>query len=132
MAKKKTQRQKLKLELDKLTAQYIRLRDKNTCQWCGKQGGNPQGMHVSHVIPRSAGDLLRWDYNNLKCLCFHCHISMWHKDPLIAKEWFKGKFPERFQYLEGERKKGTYKRWSIMELEEIRDQRIRDLKNWVD
>ena len=126
---KKTQRKKLKDELDKFASKYIKMRDKNTCQWCGKSSDNPKAMHCSHVIPRSAGDRFRWMPENLKVLCFHCHINKFHKDPLAAKEWFKDKFPERFKVLEKERKKGL-KKFTIMELEELRDWFIREIENY--
>ena len=96
--KAKNNRKALKLKLDKAVIQIIRERDKWTCQHCGKPV-EKSNAHVSHVIPRSHGDNLRWDLLNLKLLCFHCHINWWHKNPIEAYEWFKGKFPERYDYL---------------------------------
>lgn len=94
----KTARKKIKDELDKLSKEYIRIRDKKTCQHCGKilEGSN---CHVSHVMPISMGDKLRWDFNNMKVLCFHCHMNWWHKNPIESGEWFKKKFPKRYKYL---------------------------------
>ena len=126
---KKSQRKNLRKELDRLASKYIKLRDKNTCQWCGKMLDNPHAMHCSHVIPRSAGDRYRWMPENIKVLCFHCHISKWHKDPLAAKKWFKGKFPERFKVLERERKKGL-KKFTIIELERLKDEYLWMVENW--
>jgi len=86
-------------KLDKLAREAVLKRDKNICQKCGKHVEG-QNAHISHVIPKSKGYALRWDLKNLKVLCFNCHINIWHKNPLEAWEWFKGKFPERAKYLE--------------------------------
>ena len=97
--KKKPQKSRLIKQLDKLCSTYIKLRDRNICQWCGKyvEGVN---AHCSHVIPKSHGNALRFDEMNMKILCWHCHINIFHKNPLEAAEWFKGKFPERWEYLQ--------------------------------
>ena len=112
----KSKRKKLKDKLDQAVKPIIKLRDRNRCQKCGKYvtGSN---CHVSHVIPRSKGDSLRWELQNLKVLCFHCHINWWHKNPLESGEWFKDKFPSRWEYLQ-ERKEKTIK-YTLSELEEL-------------
>ena len=114
----KTPRAKLIAKLDKAIGQYIRDRDEYTCQKCGKmvEGSN---CHVSHVIPRSAGNALRWDENNLKVLCFKCHIGWWHKEPTASGEWFKEKFPDRWDYLES--KRNTMVQFKIHDLQELLD-----------
>jgi len=114
--KKSASRKSLKLKLDKIVIELIRKRDNWTCQHCGKLV-EKSNAHVSHVIPRSHGDNLRWDLTNLKLLCFHCHINWWHKNPLEAYEWFKQKFPERYKYLMG--KKEEVKKWQEIELEQL-------------
>lgn len=128
MRKKKTKRRKLKDQLDKLARDYIKLRDNMTCQMCGAKvkGSN---AHCSHVIPKSQGDRLRWDPLNLKLLCFHCHMNVWHKSPLDAWQWFESTFPERWAYIEKEKAKGS-KKFTIMELEELRDWYIREIENY--
>lgn len=90
---------KLKKEIEDLAKLRAKERDGYICQKCGKkvEGSN---AHGSHVIPVSHGDALRFDLLNIKCLCYHCHINWWHKNPLEAAEWFKKTFPERSQYLE--------------------------------
>ena len=115
---RKPSRKTLTRKLDRLVGEIVRKRDKETCQWCGKRvsGSN---CHVSHVVPRSAGNLLRWDLKNLKVLCFHCHINRWHKNPREAAEWFNGRFPKRAKYLDKHRHK--IKRWKTWELEELFD-----------
>ena len=85
-------------KLDRLAREIVLKRDNNTCQKCGKYV-EKQNAHISHVVPKSKGYALRWDLNNLKVLCFHCHINWWHKNPIEAAEWFQEKFPERAEYL---------------------------------
>lgn len=112
-----TERKKLIKTLDDLTKDYCRIRDNWICQWCN----NPvdkRNAHRSHVIPISHGNRLRWDENNYKLLCYHCHINKWHKSPLQASLWFEKKFPERCLYLETENAKGI-KKFTIDELKEL-------------
>ena len=122
--KPKSMRRKLIEELDRLASKYIKLRDDHTCQRCGKREVASSGIHVSHVIPKSRGQRYRWEPNNLKCLCFHCHINWWHKDPLPASEWYLAKFPGRWQALESI----PSGKMSITDLEELRDWYIRAIR----
>jgi len=115
MRRRKTPRRKLIEKLDKLAREYIVKRDNYTCQRCGKKL-EARNCHVSHVIPRTYMHL-RWDEMNLKVLCFRCHIMFWHKNPLEAAEWFKNKFPNRWEYLE--KKKKVLHKYTISELEEL-------------
>jgi 5-methylcytosine-specific restriction endonuclease McrA len=100
--KHKTERQKLIIQLDKLSKDIVRQRDGNICQHCGKwcEGSNRQ---VSHVIPVSAGNKLRWDPMNMKILCYHCHINWWHKNPMESSVWFARTFPDRWEYIQANR-----------------------------
>ena len=116
--KQKTERTKLKEELDELTKQLVRIRDNWTCQRCGKKV-TEQNAHCSHVIPKSKGNALRWDLSNLKLLCFHCHINFWHKNPIEAYKWFKNKFPDRYKYLD--KHKNDVVKFSIIYLQTLRD-----------
>ena len=115
---------KLKKALDGIMREIIRIRDNNTCQWCGKSifGRDSQ---PSHVKPKSIYGFLRFDEQNIKLLCLHCHRK-WHLDPLLAKDWFKLRFPDRYEYLE---KRGTQqKQWKTWELLELIDKKKRQLK----
>ena len=109
------ERKKLITKLDKLSKDVVRKRDGNTCQHCFKEveGSN---RHVSHVIPVSAGNKLRWEPLNMKIMCYHCHINWWHKNPMEASKWFGETFPERWEYLQANR--GLYK-FTLTELEEL-------------
>lgn len=90
---------KLKKKCDELVKEIVSIRDKDICQKCGERvyGSNRQR---SHVIPVSAGNKLAFDPINIKVLCFHDHMSWWHKNPIEASTWFREKFPERALYLE--------------------------------
>lgn len=115
VAKKPRKISKIKEELDTIAKTLAKIRDNYTCQKCDKavEGTN---CHGSHVIPVSAGNKLRWDLNNIKTLCYHDHINVWHKNPLEAAEWFKAKFPERDEYLEENKGIRQFKRWELEEM----------------
>lgn len=117
MRKKKTVRRKLKDKLETLVKEIVRIRDNRTCQYCGKMDLQGANCHVSHVIPRSKSLLLSFDLTNLKVLCYHHHINWWHKNPVEAGEWFKYKFPERWEYLK--EKKDIVRPIKDFELEEM-------------
>lgn len=112
--KKKSDRKKLEDKLEKISKKLVYLRDDYKCQHCGKQ--DYKDYQASHVIPVSAGKKLKWDLQNMKVLCHHCHLNWWHKNPLEATEWFKSKFPDRYEYLQAN--KGI-KRWEMNELEDL-------------
>ena len=103
-------------KLTRLVAEKVKERDKGVCQWCGKPARGSNG-HISHVVPKSSGNRLRWDLLNLKLLCFHCHIHVWHKHPVKAGEWFKAKFPERWEYLK-EREHEVVK-WKVSDYQKM-------------
>lgn len=109
---KNKQVSKLKKKCDSLVKEIVSIRDNDICQKCGKRvyGSNRQR---SHVIPVSAGNKLAFDPINLKILCMHCHLYWWHKNPLEAMNWFKDKFPNRYEYLMENRgiKKMYYLDW---------------------
>jgi hypothetical protein len=99
-SKKKPSISRLKKQLEILVKQFVKIRDKNICQRCGKYVTGSD-CHGSHVIPVSAGNQFRFDPLNIKTLCYHCHINWWHKNPIEAGDWFQAKFPERYDYLFG-------------------------------
>lgn len=113
----KSQRTKLKKQLELLVKEYVKRRDNYTCQYCHLEvtGTN---CHASHVIPVSRSANLQFDPLNMKVLCFHHHINWWHKNPLEAGEWYRQTFPERWEYLEALYKLPTVptKEWQLQEL----------------
>lgn len=120
----KSQRRKLREEADKLAKDIVKIRDGSVCQHCQKtvEGSN---RHCSHVVPVSAGLRLAYDPQNMKILCYHCHLNWWHKNPIEAANWFLTTFPERWEMLQQKKSDEKFntpiKDW---ELEEI----IADLK----
>jgi 5-methylcytosine-specific restriction endonuclease McrA len=113
--KTKTPLQKLHVKAWKITGLYIKARDGNCCQKCGaSQSG--KGAHTSHILPKSTHGALRYNEDNLKCLCYHCHINWWHKNPIEAAAWFMKRFPERWEKIKDLPRCGGYK---AEDLEEI-------------
>ena len=124
---KKTIKKKLEDRLWKLCMEYIRLRDAFRCQKCGKVVRG-QGLHTSHVYCKKTYRSMKYDEQNLKCLCFYCH-KWWHNNPLESFGWFKDKFPERFEYLE--RRKVQLQKLTLYDLDNLIDEyacKIQDLK----
>ena len=93
---RKSRRQILKRNLDRTTAQIIKLRDENTCQRCGHKVFG-QGCHWAHIYGRRSLRL-RWDLLNSLVLCAGCH-RWWHENPVESHEWFADYFPARYSYL---------------------------------
>ena len=89
--------------LDWLVAQVTKYRDGWRCQKCGRRLFGPEA-HCAHVLPRSAGLLLRWDRTNTILLCYDCHLEWAHARPREFREWFQSQFPERFTYLQQRRR----------------------------
>jgi 5-methylcytosine-specific restriction endonuclease McrA len=86
---------------DTLFSQYIKKRDKYTCQRCGKQP-DPRGLHCSHYFRRSHENT-RHDPENCIALCFWCH-QLW------------GHGEEREQYTAFMRKKLGDKGFDLLQL----------------
>ena len=76
----------------------VKLRDNYTCQYTGQvvSGSN---CHASHVLNVGTHKNMELDPTNMKVLSSYSHLHWWHKDVLHATEWFKNKFPERYEYL---------------------------------
>lgn len=56
----------------------IFLRDKNTCQYCGKTLPRNQ-LNIDHVVPRSRGGMSTWD--NVVCSCLKCNCKKGGRTP---------------------------------------------------
>jgi len=94
----------LRKKLDDLIRVKVRKRDKDTCQWCGKRHLKGFDSQVSHVIPKGRCTYLRWDMNNVKLLCYNCHMEKWHRWS-GGRKWFDKKFPERAKYVDKHQRK---------------------------
>jgi len=94
----KTPRRKLKDKLERLVKDYVKQRDNNTCQYCGKRVTGSD-CHASHVIPVSRDGRLAYEPDNLKVLCMNHHLQGWHLHPIEFGKWFTDKFPERWEKI---------------------------------
>jgi hypothetical protein len=124
MAKKKTERQQLVLDLDEIVSKIIRLRD-GGCVQCGfdcVSERNPTKrnsvLNNGHVFSRKSYSL-RWDIRpdgNCHCQCWgdnYRHIS----DQYPYFKWYIGRFgQERFDKLREESKQT--RKWKNYELKE--------------
>lgn len=77
---KRLERNKLK----KLLHQAVVGKYGKKCLRCGKVG-----IQASHIYPKGVYKDMEWDIENLKPLCFRCHLEFWHKNPIEAHEWLK-------------------------------------------
>jgi 5-methylcytosine-specific restriction endonuclease McrA len=82
----------------RLAKDIAKARDDYTCVRCKKKVTkvNCQG---SHIIPVSKSKLLQFDPDNIDTLCWHCHLSFWHKNPLEATAWFRSVDNDRYERL---------------------------------
>ncbi len=56
----------------------ILVRDRYTCQYCGKQPGK-QALTIDHVLPRSRGGKTTWE--NVVAACKHCNGKKGNRTP---------------------------------------------------
>jgi hypothetical protein len=76
---KKPSRKSLVAKLDKLVSEKVRSIGK--CERCGKT----TTLQAAHIYSRTYKHL-RWDPENLICLCSGCHF-WWHLNPVEATVW---------------------------------------------
>ena len=79
----------------KLAKDIAKIRDKYTCQRCWAK----TNIHWSHIINEARDHRLAINPDNIKALCYNCHLGRRHKDPIMASEWFNEKFPWRYDKL---------------------------------
>ena len=97
MAKKPKTITKLKKELWKILAAYIKKRDNYTCWLCDTRVIG-SSLHCSHILPKGSTQYPRYEFEewNLKSLCLGCHMNYWHKNPIEAAEQFKRMYPNKY------------------------------------
>jgi 5-methylcytosine-specific restriction endonuclease McrA len=66
----------------KLTRQNIFIRDKHTCQYCGRYF-EARDLNLDHVIPRDKGGRTTWE--NLVTSCVRCNTRKSNKLPSEAR-----------------------------------------------
>ncbi len=64
-----------------LTRKNILIRDKYTCQYCGKRFPASE-LTIDHIIPKSKGGLTKWD--NVVACCKKCNEKKGHRSPWDA------------------------------------------------
>jgi len=69
--------------LKSILRQILILRDGEFCLKCGKT----ERLSASHIYPKGRYRSMEYEPDNLKLLCYYCHIHWWHKNPIEAKEW---------------------------------------------
>ena len=121
---KLSERKKLIAKLDEVTSKIIKIRDEHTCQRCGSKP-SPRGEHWAHIYSRSRHSM-RWLLLNSLVLDNGCH-RYWHANPLNAQEWFREKFPYRYEYLQAEKRKPV-RQIPTIELQEIYEDHKQKLK----
>ena len=60
----------------KLTRRNIYLRDRSTCQYCGRSF-REQELNLDHVVPRRLGGTTTW--TNIVCSCVECNLRKGEK-----------------------------------------------------
>jgi len=71
------------------------------CEKCGVSGQIKQ-LQGSHIYPEGRYSSMSADLDNILCLCAGCHMwssDSWHENPLEASEWFRKKYPKRYETL---------------------------------
>ena len=79
--------------LDDLCRRLVFLRDKHTCQKCGKR----ERLQWAHIHTRGVHSL-RWIPENSLCLCSGCHYQG-HLHPTDFSRWLLEKYPKRLEKL---------------------------------
>ena len=124
--KPKIDKKKLNDENVELAKLIAKARDKYTCQHCGKTA-KETAIHASHIINEARDHRLASDPENIKALCYNCHINRRHKSPIEASERFNKKRPWRYEKLQ-EKHVEYMGKWSIDIIRMIeRNKRLREM-----
>jgi len=82
-------------KLDKIVRELCLKRDKK-CVKCGIK----ESLNIHHLVGRT-NYALRWELDNLICLCSGCHTlrrNSYHNDP-TNWEGFKKRYPKRYKII---------------------------------
>ncbi len=75
------------------------------CEHCGRSKEQGWRMEGSHIYPEGVYKSISADVDNILCLCSACHNlpsenrPTWHNDPIYFGDWFRNKYPERYEVL---------------------------------
>jgi len=111
--------------LTALVAQVVKWRDGWMCQVCHKRLYGPEA-HAHHVENKARGKVLRWNPLNLVTLCPK-HHGWAHASPAEFAEWFAGRFPDRWDHIQKQKKSvRKFTEAELLEMERInRDELLR-------
>ena len=109
--KPKINKKKLNDENVEMAKLIAKKRDKYICQHCWKTA-KETSIHASHIINEARDHRLASDTDNIKALCYNCHINRRHKNPIEASQWFNEKRPWRYEELQAKHIEYMWK-WSI-------------------
>ena len=65
------------------------------CERCGSK----QNLQLHHIKTRKIKKL-RTDKMNWLVVCFNCHSTFFHKEPLKAKEWLWKYHKDKMEYID--------------------------------
>lgn len=104
---------RVKKNLLKAWVHSVKLRDNYTCQICGKFYGEfaCSKLQAHHILAKNTYPNLIVDINNGVTLCFYDHKNSKlspHLNALAFGEFFKKKFPDRYEYLISKLKEYNY------------------------
>jgi len=123
------ERKKLVKWLDKHTPQVVKMRDDYICQRCGKSVRGC-GCHWAHIYSRRDHSL-RWDLLNALTLCCGCH-RWFDGNGLDSTDWFKDKWPHRFEYLHKKKIETRTKQMSLDDLRDLKEYMQRKLNDLME
>ena len=108
--KRKLTRSGLKRKLDKLVSEITRSR--GYCIKCGKS----DNLQAAHIFSRNMLSV-RWDLDNVLCLCAGCHFEA-HAKPIFFAEFVKG-YLESYKYTQLKLKARMIVKWSVADLQTL-------------
>lgn len=109
---KKPTRKSLTRKLDKACSDIIRSIGK--CAYCGNEDYSK--LQAAHVFSRSIRSV-RWELNNIVCLCAKCHFWV-HAHPILWAEFVRD-YLGSYKYQNLKLQANMIKKWSIKELEDL-------------
>ena len=110
---KKPSRKTLRNKLDKIIREIVK--KKGSCERCNRRPPIVQ-LQTAHIFSRKNLSV-RWDLDNVLCLCASCHFWA-HQNPVEFAEFVKYKLgKERYEKLKI--KANTPKQWEDYELIEL-------------
>ena len=112
---RKQTKSSLTRKLDKLVSQIVRGR--GYCAWCKKTSG----LECCHIFSRRYRSV-RWDFDNLLCLC-HSHHFYSHSNPVLFGEFVREYLGE-MKYTQLKQKAQMIKKWTVQDLQDL----LEDLK----